>query len=142
MAELQVGNFVLSNVKNNRVEFSEIYLISHLGHYDYSLDMVKIEFTNPDGCKGHIRTTSTHCIFSSDLSILYACDVVPGETKILVLDKINELIPVTVDNHMAFAPIRLWTKVFPSTHRQEELHPYVQILETAYVTWCKGIKMI
>ncbi|CAJ0925831.1 7695_t:CDS:10 [Entrophospora sp. SA101] len=120
---------------------------------------------------GQIRMTSTHCIFRSDLSILYAQDVVPGKTKILVLDKANELIPVTVDNtgyisfytragtviannilclcyddcppsqflmNLAFAPIQLWTKVFPSTHRQKELHPYVQILETAYVTWCKA----
>ncbi|CAG8555476.1 1653_t:CDS:2 [Ambispora gerdemannii] len=184
MAELQVGDLVLCNVRNNLVEFSEIYLISHLGHYDYPLNMVKIEFTNSDGSKGYIRTTSTHCIFSSDLSILYAQDVVPGKTKILVLDEANELIPVTVDNRvmekdtgyisfythagtviannilcscyddcplsqllmdLAFAPIRLWTKVFPSTHRQKELHPYVQILETAYVTWCKtleGVKMI
>ncbi|CAJ0769437.1 23134_t:CDS:2, partial [Entrophospora sp. SA101] len=121
---------------------------------------------------GQIRMTSTHCIFRSDLSILYAQDVVPGKTKILVLDKANELIPVTVDNtgyisfytragtviannilclcyddcppsqflmNLAFAPIQLWTKVFPSTHRQKELHPYVQILETAYVTWCKAL---
>ncbi|CAH1766078.1 11106_t:CDS:2, partial [Entrophospora sp. SA101] len=127
MAELQVGDLVFSNVRNNK----------------------------PD-----------------DLSILYAQDVVPGKTKILVLDKANELIPVTVDNtgyisfytragtviannilclcyddcppsqflmNLAFAPIQLWTKVFPSTHRQKELHPYVQILETAYVTWCKAL---
>nr|CAG8582637.1 14751_t:CDS:2 [Entrophospora candida] len=178
MAELQVGDLVFSNVRNNKPEFSEVYLISHLGHYDYPLKMIKIEFTNPDGSKGQIRMTSTHCIFRSDLSILYAQDVVPGETKILVLDKANELIPVTVDSlvieqdtgyisfytragtviannilcscyddcppsqflmDLAFAPIRLWTKVFPSTHRQKELHPYVQILETAYVTWCKAL---
>ncbi|CAJ0748077.1 16428_t:CDS:2, partial [Entrophospora sp. SA101] len=131
MAELQVGDLVFSNVRNNKPEFSEV----------------------------------------GDLSILYAQDVVPGKTKILVLDKANELIPVTVDNtgyisfytragtviannilclcyddcppsqflmNLAFAPIQLWTKVFPSTHRQKELHPYVQILETAYVTWCKA----
>nr|CAG8575778.1 4024_t:CDS:2 [Entrophospora candida] len=178
MAELQVGDLVFSNVRNNKPEFSEVYLISHLGHYDYPLKMIKIEFTNPDGSKGQIRMTSTHCIFRSDLSILYAQDVVPGETKILVLDRANELIPVTVDSlvieqdtgyisfytragtviannilcscyddcppsqflmDLAFAPIRLWTKVFPSTHRQKELHPYVQILETAYVTWCKAL---
>ncbi|CAJ0843019.1 1762_t:CDS:2, partial [Entrophospora sp. SA101] len=132
MAELQVGDLVFSNVRNNKPEFSEV----------------------------------------GDLSILYAQDVVPGKTKILVLDKANELIPVTVDNtgyisfytragtviannilclcyddcppsqflmNLAFAPIQLWTKVFPSTHRQKELHPYVQILETAYVTWCKAL---
>ncbi|CAG8728855.1 19407_t:CDS:2, partial [Dentiscutata erythropus] len=184
MAELQVGDLVLSDVKNNCLEFSEIYLISHLGHCDNPLDMVKIKFTNPDGSKGYIRMTPTHCIFSSDLSLLYAQDVVPGETKILVLDKSNKLIPVLIDSidiekdngyisfytragtviannmlcscyddcpqsqflmDLVFAPIRLWTKVFSSTHRQKELHPYVQILDTAYVIWCKaleGIKMI
>lgn len=42
--------------------------------------------------------TSTHCIFRDDLSVVYAQDVVPGETKILVLDEANEFIPVTVDN--------------------------------------------
>ncbi|RHZ44648.1 hypothetical protein Glove_714g9 [Diversispora epigaea] len=184
MSELQVGDLVLSNVSNNRLEFSEVYLISHMGHHDYSVNMVKIEFTNPDGSKGQILMTPMHCIFDSDLSILFAQDLVPGKTEILVFDKANELIPVIVDSliiekdtgyisfytragtvianntfcscyddcppsqflmDLTFAPIRLWTKVFPSTHRQKELHPYVQILETAYAIWGKaleGIKMI
>ncbi|CAG8619417.1 22320_t:CDS:10, partial [Cetraspora pellucida] len=181
MAGLQVGDFVLSNVKNNHLEFSEVYLISHLGHHDQLVDMVKLIFTNPDGSKGYIRMTPAHCIFNSDLSLLYAHDIVPGETKILVLNKSNELVPVVIDwldiekdtsyisfytrsgtvvaNNMlcscyddcpksqllmdlVFAPIRLWTKVFPSTHRQKELHPYVQILETSYVLWCKALKKI
>jgi hypothetical protein len=42
--------------------------------------------------------TVTHCIFREDLSILYAQDVVPGKTKILVLNEMNELIPVIVDD--------------------------------------------
>jgi hypothetical protein len=42
--------------------------------------------------------TPTHCIFCEDLSILYAQDVVPGKTKILVLNEANELIPVVVDD--------------------------------------------
>ncbi|CAG8649196.1 14195_t:CDS:2, partial [Acaulospora morrowiae] len=171
MKELQVGDYVLSDVRNNKPEFSEVYLISHMGHHDGFLEMVRVEFTNPDGSKGHIRTTPKHYIFRSDLSILYARDVVPKETRILVLNKSNELISVTVDSlfieqdtgyigfytragtviannilcscyddcppsqalmDLVFAPIRLWTKVFPSNHRQKELHPYVQILETVY----------
>ncbi|RHZ57037.1 hypothetical protein Glove_395g1 [Diversispora epigaea] len=56
MVELQVGDLVLSNVKNNHVKFSEVYLISHLGHYDYPLNMVKIEFTNPTEVKDDIYT--------------------------------------------------------------------------------------
>ncbi|CAB4446684.1 unnamed protein product [Rhizophagus irregularis] len=162
MAKLQVGDCICSNVKNGEKEFSEVYLISHLGHFDHSLSMTKIEFTRSDGQKGQIRTTPSHCIFHEDLSILYAKDVVPGVTKILVLNETNELVPVVVDNlitegdtgyisfytragtviansvlcscyddcpqsqtlmDLVFAPIRLWTKVFPSNHRQKDLHP-------------------
>ncbi|CAG8556250.1 22643_t:CDS:2, partial [Racocetra persica] len=172
MAELQVGDLVLSDLRNNRPEFSEVYLISHLGHIDQPFDMVKIKFTNPDGSKGYIRMTPKHCIFNNDLSLLYARDVVPGETKILVLNQSNELVPVIIDDldiekdtgyisfythsgtvvannilcscyddcpksqllmDLVFAPIRLWTKAFPSTHRQKELHPYVQTLETTHI---------
>ncbi|PKC71243.1 hypothetical protein RhiirA1_532123 [Rhizophagus irregularis] len=177
MAELQVGDRICSNVRNGESEFSEVYLISHLGHYDQFLTMIKIEFTSSDGRKGQIRTTSTHCIFREDLSVLYAQDAIPGETKILVLNETNELIPVVVDNliiekdtgyisfftragtviannvlcscyddcpqsqalmDLVFAPIRLWTKVFPSNHRQEELHPYAKTLEYIYFNWFNG----
>ncbi|CAB4392548.1 unnamed protein product [Rhizophagus irregularis] len=181
MAELQVGDRICSNVRNGELEFSEVYLISHLGHYDQFLTMIKIEFTSSDGRKGQIRTTSTHCIFREDLSVLYAQDVIPGETKILVLNETNELIPVVVDNliiekdtgyisfftragtviannvlcscyddcpqsqalmDLAFAPIRLWTKVFPSNHRQEELHPYAKTLEYIYFNWFNGKRLL
>ncbi|KAF0524721.1 GTPase imap family member 7-like [Gigaspora margarita] len=181
MAELQVGDFVLSEVNNNHLKFSEVYLIAHLGHFDQPIDMVKIKFTNPDGSKGYIRMTPEHCIFSSDLLLLYARDVVPGKTKVLVLNKSNKLVPAIIDSldnekdsgyisfytrsgtviannmlcscyddcpksqflmDLVFAPIRLWTKVFTSTHRQKELHPYVQILETSYGIWCKTLKKI
>ena len=47
---------------------------------------------------GQVRMTTTHCNFCEDLSILYAQDVVPGETKILVLNEENKLIPVIVDD--------------------------------------------
>jgi hypothetical protein len=52
MAELQVGDRILSNVRNREFEFSEVYLISHIGHYDNSPTMIKIEFTSSDGQKG------------------------------------------------------------------------------------------
>jgi hypothetical protein len=52
MAELQVGDRVCSNVRNGELEFSEVYLISHLGHCNFFLEMIKIEFTNSDGQKG------------------------------------------------------------------------------------------
>ncbi|CAG8696486.1 11060_t:CDS:10 [Funneliformis mosseae] len=84
MVELQVGDNVCSNVKNGKLEFSEVYLISHLRHHEFPLKMIKIEFTNLDGQK--------------DLSVLYAQDVIPGEKKILVLNEMNELIPVIVDD--------------------------------------------
>ncbi|RGB42702.1 AIG1 family-domain-containing protein [Rhizophagus diaphanus] len=181
MAELQVGDRICSNVRNGELEFSEVYLISHLGHYDQFLTMIKIEFTSSDGRKGQIRTTSTHCIFREDLSVLYAQDVIPGETKILVFNETNELISVVVDNliiekdtgyisfftragtviannvlcscyddcpqsqalmDLAFAPIRLWTKVFPSNHRQEELHPYAKTLEYIYFNWFNGKRLL
>ncbi|POG66825.1 hypothetical protein GLOIN_2v1653968 [Rhizophagus irregularis DAOM 181602=DAOM 197198] len=174
MEKLQVGDRICSNVRNGELEISEVYLIAHLGHFDHSLSMTNIEFTRSDGQKGQIRTTPTHCIFREDLSILYAQDVVPGVTKILLLDETNELTPVVVDNlitdedtgyisfytragtviannvlcscyddcpqsqtlmDLVFAPIRLWTKVFPSNHRQEELHPYAKTLEHIYFNW-------
>lgn len=59
MAELQVGDRVCSNVKNSEFEFSEVYLISHLGHYKFPLEMIKIEFTNPDGTKSNLLSDST-----------------------------------------------------------------------------------
>ncbi|GES93019.1 AIG1-type guanine nucleotide-binding (G) domain-containing protein [Rhizophagus clarus] len=181
MAKIQIGDRVCSNVRNGELEFSEVYLISHLGHYDHFLKMTKIEFTKSDGQKGQIRTTPSHCIFREDMSILYAKDVVPGVTKILILNEINELVPAVVDNltteedtgyisfytragtviannvmcscyddcpqsqtlmDLAFVPIRLWTNVFPSNHRQEELHPYVKILEIAYRNWCNASNII
>ncbi|CAG8582727.1 17859_t:CDS:2, partial [Cetraspora pellucida] len=181
MAELQIGDLVLSGIKNNQYEFSEIYLISHLGHFDNPFYMIKIKFTNPDGSQGYIRMTPTHCVLNSDLSLLYALDVVPGETKILVLNRSNEFIPVIVDSldieketgyisfytrsstviannilcscyddcpksqflmDLVFAPIRLWTKVFPSNYRQKELHPYVQTLETVYAILCRAVNVL
>ncbi|CAG8526100.1 9294_t:CDS:10 [Rhizophagus irregularis] len=124
------------------------------------IEMAKLQVG--DCICSQIRTTPSHCIFHEDLSILYAKDVVPGVTKILVLNETNELVPVVVDNlitegdtgyisfytragtviannvlcscyddcpqsqtlmDLVFAPIRLWTKVFPSNHRQKDLHP-------------------
>jgi hypothetical protein len=52
MAELQVGDHICSDVKNGKLEFSEVYLISHLGYCEFPLKMIKIEFTNSDGKKG------------------------------------------------------------------------------------------
>ncbi|RIB03777.1 hypothetical protein C2G38_2049003 [Gigaspora rosea] len=155
------GDLVLSNVKNNHLEFSEVYLIAHLGHFDQPFDIVNIKFTNPDGSKGYIHMTPTHCIFTSDLSLLYALDVVPGETKTKDTGYIsfytrsgtvvaNNMLCSCYDDcpksqflmDIVFAPIRLWTKAFPSTHRQKEHHPCVQILETSYGIWCKTLKKI
>ena len=46
--------------------------------------------------------TPTHCIFCEDLSILFVQDLVPGKTKILVLNETNELVPVVVDDLTIF----------------------------------------
>ncbi|GBB83520.1 hypothetical protein RclHR1_10220004 [Rhizophagus clarus] len=41
---------------------------------------------------------------------------------------------------LIFLPIRLWTRIMPSTHREERLHPYVQFLETAYLSFINVMK--
>ncbi|CAG8494598.1 7511_t:CDS:2 [Dentiscutata erythropus] len=160
MSELQVGDKVLSNIRNGIAEFSEVYLIAHIGKLEHKAKFAKIRFTKPDGSK--------------DLSIAFAKNLQPGKTKILILDNKNKLTPVLVDDvtnewhdryisfytrdgtviadgvlcscydhcppsqmimDLAFLPIRWWTLIVPSTHRDENLHPYVQFLETLYLSF-------
>ncbi|CAI2177466.1 20100_t:CDS:10 [Funneliformis geosporum] len=171
MSELQVGDRVLSNIRNNVEEFSDVYLIAHLGKLDHVEKFTKVSFTKPDGSKGQLRLTTTHYVFKEDLSIVFAKNLRPGESKILVSDENNKLVPVFVDNitnewhdeyvsfytragsvvadgvlsscyddcppyqmlmDLVFLPIRWWTHIIPSTHREGRLHPYVQFLETTY----------
>ncbi|PKC08882.1 hypothetical protein RhiirA5_475920 [Rhizophagus irregularis] len=158
MSELQIGDRVLSNIKNGVAEFSDVYLIAHIGQ---------------------LLLTTTHYVFDENLSIIFAKNLRPGETRILVSDDGNRLVPVFVDNitnewrdkyisfytragsviangvfssfydhcppsqmlmNLVFLPVRWWTYMIPSTHREERLHPYVQFLETAYLSFINVMK--
>ncbi|CAG8524284.1 9188_t:CDS:2 [Funneliformis mosseae] len=98
MSELQVGDRVLSNIRNDIEEFSNVYLIAHIGKLDREEKFTKISFTKPDGYKSHLRLTTTHYVFNENLSIMFAKDLHPGKTKILVSDDNNKLVPVIVDD--------------------------------------------
>jgi hypothetical protein len=52
MSELQIGDRVLSNIRNGIAEFSDVYLIAHIGKLDYKAKFANISFTRPDGSKG------------------------------------------------------------------------------------------
>ncbi|CAB5191072.1 unnamed protein product, partial [Rhizophagus irregularis] len=77
MSELQIGDRVLSNIRNGIAEFSDVYLIAHIGQ---------------------LRLTTTHYVFDENLSIIFAKNLRPGEKKILVSDDNNRLVPVFVDD--------------------------------------------
>jgi hypothetical protein len=62
---------------------------------------------------GQLRLTTTHYVFNEKLSIIFARDLHPRETKILVLDDNNKLVPVLVDNITNVSQIFLLTfKIF------------------------------
>ncbi|RGB34004.1 hypothetical protein C1646_668865 [Rhizophagus diaphanus] len=44
--------------------------------------------------------------------------------------------------NLVFLPVRWWTRIIPSTHHEERLHPYVQFLETAYLSFINVMKKI
>ncbi|RGB34008.1 AIG1 family-domain-containing protein [Rhizophagus diaphanus] len=179
MSELQIGDRVLSNTRNGIVEFSEVYLIAHIGKLDHEAKFAKVSFTRPDGSKGQLRLTTTHYVFDENLSIIFAKNLRPGKTRILVSDDNNKLVPVFVDDvtnewhdeyisfytragsviangvlcscydhcppsqalmDLVFLPVRWWTHIIPSTYREERLHPYVQFLETAYLSFTNALK--
>ncbi|RGB34003.1 hint module-domain-containing protein [Rhizophagus diaphanus] len=179
MSELQIGDRVLSNIKNGVAEFSDVYLIAHIGKLDHKAKFAKVNFTKPDGSKGQLLLTTTHYVFDENLSIIFAKNLRPRETRILVSDDGNRLVPVFVDNitnewrdkyisfytragsviangvlsscydhcppsqmlmDLVFLPVRWWTYMIPSTHREERLHPYVQFLETAYLSFINALK--
>ncbi|PKY29395.1 hypothetical protein RhiirB3_417966 [Rhizophagus irregularis] len=178
MSELQTGDRVLSNVRNGIDEYSEVYLIAHIGKLEHEEKFAKVNFTRPDGSKGQLRLTTTHYVFDENLSIIFAKDLRPGESKILVSDDNNKLVSVFVDDvtielhdeyisfytragsviangvlcscydqcprsqtlmDLIFLPVRLWTYIIPSTHREERLHPYVQFLETVYLLFINSM---
>ncbi|GBB84103.1 hypothetical protein RclHR1_10740002 [Rhizophagus clarus] len=179
MSELQTGDRVLSNIRNGITEYSDVYLIAHIGKLDHEEAFAKVSFTRPDGSKGQLRLTTTHYVFDENLSIIFAKDLRPGETKILVSGDNNKLVPVFVDDvtielhdeyisfytragtviangvlsscydqcppsqmlmDLVFLPVRLWTYIIPSTHREERLHPYVQFLETMYFLFINAME--
>jgi hypothetical protein len=47
---------------------------------------------------GQLRLTTTHYVFDENLSIIFAKNLRPGKTKILVSDDNNSLVPVFVDD--------------------------------------------
>ncbi|PKB94311.1 hypothetical protein RhiirA5_439087, partial [Rhizophagus irregularis] len=91
---------------NGIAEYSEIYLIAHIEKLEHEEKFAKISFTRPDGSKGNLfirfycqlRLTTTHYVFDENLSIIFAKDLRPGETKILVSDDNNKLVSVFVDD--------------------------------------------
>ncbi|GBC40486.2 hypothetical protein GLOIN_2v1846867 [Rhizophagus irregularis DAOM 181602=DAOM 197198] len=197
MSELKTGDRVLSNIRNGIAEYSEIYLIAHIEKLEYEEKFAKVSFIRSDGSKGilfirfycdllklnylfisyfyfflgQLRLTTTHYVFDENLSIIFAKDLRPGETKILVSDDNNKLVSVFVDDvtiemydkcisfytragsviadgvqtlmDLVFLPVRLWTYIIP---REERLRPYVQFLETIYLlfinTMEKGKRLI
>ncbi|CAB4444407.1 unnamed protein product [Rhizophagus irregularis] len=98
MSELQTGDRVLSNIRNGIAEYSEVYLIAHIGKLEHEEEFARVSYTRPDGSKGQLRLTITHYVFDENLSIIFAKDLRPGETKILVSDDNNKLVPVFVDD--------------------------------------------
>jgi hypothetical protein len=179
MSKLHIGDRVLSNIRNGIAEFSEVYLIAHIGKLEHEVNFTKVSFTRPDGSKGQLQLTATHYVFNENLSIVFAKDLCPGKTKILVLDDNNKLVAVLVDDitkerydeyisfytragsviadgvlcscydhcppsqtlmDLVFLPIRWWTLLMPSMHREERLHPYVKFLETAYLSFINVMK--
>ncbi|GBB83523.1 hypothetical protein RclHR1_10220007 [Rhizophagus clarus] len=179
MSELQVGDRVLSNIRNGIAEFSDVYLIAHIGKLDHMAKFAKISFTRPDGSRGQLLLTTTHYVFDENLSIIFAKNLRPGETKILISDDNNKLVPVIVDDvtnewhnkyisfytragsviangvlsscydhcppsqtlmDLVFLPLRWWTHIIPSTHRETRLHPYIQFLETTYLSFINAMK--
>jgi hypothetical protein len=54
MSELQVGDRVLSNIRNGIAEFSNVYLIAHIGKLDHEAKFTKVSFTRPDRSKGNL----------------------------------------------------------------------------------------
>ncbi|CAB4392969.1 unnamed protein product [Rhizophagus irregularis] len=171
MSELKTGDRVVSNIRNGIAEYSEIYLIAHIEKLEYEEKFAKVSFIRSDGSKGQLRLTTTHYVFDENLSIIFAKDLRPGETKILVSDDNNKLVSVFVDDvtiemydkcisfytragsviadgvqtlmDLVFLPVRLWTYIIP---REERLRPYVQFLETIYLlfinTMEKGKRLI
>ena len=55
MSKLQLGDRVLSNIKNGIAEFSDVYLIAHIGKLDHEEKFTKVSFTRPDGSKGILK---------------------------------------------------------------------------------------
>ncbi|CAG8513980.1 12168_t:CDS:2, partial [Dentiscutata heterogama] len=119
MSELKVGDKVLSNIRNGIAEFSEVYLIAHIGKLDHKAKFAKISFTKPDGYKdGTVIADGVLC------SCYEHCP--PSQ---MIMD-------------LVFLPIRWWTRIVPSTHRDENLHPYVQFLETLYLSFVHLMKWV
>ncbi|CAB5393769.1 unnamed protein product [Rhizophagus irregularis] len=178
MSELQIGDRVLSGIRNGIAEFSDVYLIAHIGKLDHEAKFAKYINSRYIFFLGQLRLTTTHYVFDENLSIIFAKNLRPGETKILVSDD-NKLVPVFVNDvtnewhdkyisfytragsviadgvfcscydhcppsqtlmDLVFLPVRWWTRIIPSTHREERLHPYVQFLETVYLSFINAMK--
>ncbi|RGB34007.1 hypothetical protein C1646_668869 [Rhizophagus diaphanus] len=81
MSELQIGDRELSNNRNGIAEFSDVYLIAHIGKLDHEAKFAKVSFIKPDGSKGQLRLTITHYVFDENLSITFAKNLRPGEQR-------------------------------------------------------------
>jgi hypothetical protein len=52
MSKLQIGDRVLSNIRNGIAEFSDVYLIAHISKLEHEEKFTKVSFTRPSGSKG------------------------------------------------------------------------------------------
>ncbi|KAF0488611.1 GTPase imap family member 8-like [Gigaspora margarita] len=97
---------IMESSKNQPLELNKNQMESNQRRLENEIAELRRQLNSrSDGCfaldtKCYIRVTPTHCIFSSAvvISLLYAQDVVPGETKILVLNKSNKHILVIIDS--------------------------------------------
>jgi hypothetical protein len=72
MSELQTGDRVLSNIRNGIAEYSDVYLIAHIGKLDHEEKFAKVSFTKPDGSKGNFFFEIIYCnLRYIDYSFMY-----------------------------------------------------------------------
>ncbi|EXX79803.1 uncharacterized protein OCT59_015890 [Rhizophagus irregularis] len=95
MSEVRVGDKVACVGSNNKVEYSEVYLIAHVDK-DKQAEFLKVDYTKPDGTTGCLNLTSEHHLFVNG-SFDYAHNIRPNDSQIQILYK-DELIPVRVTN--------------------------------------------
>ncbi|CAB5197138.1 unnamed protein product [Rhizophagus irregularis] len=154
MSELQIGDRVLSNIRNGIAEFSDVYLIAHIGKLDHEAKFAKVDFTRPDGSKGMknedlVSDDNNRLVpvFADDVTNEWHDKYISFYTRAgsVIADGVlcscyDHCPPSQTLMDLVFLPVRWWTHIMPSRHREERLHPYVQFLETAYLSFINAMK--